>query len=84
MFYTVLAALLMLFLGSTLLDPWLREHLLLFLAWWAACAWITLLAVLLAVFDMLLIRAAGRRARQDLAKEVLRQKAAAEDDDAHA
>jgi hypothetical protein len=46
---------------------------LLFLVWWGGCAWITLLAVLLAVFDILLVRAAARRARHLLEQEVLRK-----------
>ena len=82
MFYAVLIALVMLFAGATVLDGWLRGHVLLFIAWWGACAWITLLAVLLALFDMLLIRAASRRARKELAEDYLRRNLPAEDDDA--
>lgn len=70
MFYGLIAALVMLFLGSAFFHP-LREHPLLFLAYWAACAWITLLAMLLAVFDLLMVRAAGRRARKELEAEYL-------------
>lgn len=71
MFYTVLAALVMLFLGVSLLWGWLRSHLLLFLLYWGVCAWITLTATLLAIFDMLLVRAAARRARRRLEAEYL-------------
>jgi len=75
MFYAVLAAMLMLFVGSVLIDAWLREHVFLLLAWWAACAWLTLLAVLLALFDMLLIRAAARQERRRLERAFLRKEA---------
>ena len=73
MFYALLAALSMLFAGAVLIDRWLREHLLLFIAWWVACAWLTLLAVLLALFDMLVLRAAARRERRRLEREFLRK-----------
>lgn len=71
MFYSVLAALLMLFAGATLLSEWLRAHPLTFLFYWAACAWITLLAVLMAIFDMLVVRARMRREQRRLAAEYL-------------
>jgi protein-S-isoprenylcysteine O-methyltransferase Ste14 len=71
MFYSVLGALVMLFLGATLLFDLLRRSPLLFMLYWFACAWITLLAVLLALFDLLLIRAAGRRERRQLESEYL-------------
>jgi hypothetical protein len=77
MFYALLAAMLMLFSGSVLIDRWLREHVLLLLVWWAACAWLTLLAVLLAFFDMLIIRAAARQERKRLERELLRRDAGA-------
>ena len=71
MFYGLLVALVMLFIGSTLLDRWLKEHPLLFLLYWFACAWVTLAAILLALFDLLMIRAAHRQARRQLKKEML-------------
>jgi hypothetical protein len=78
MFYDVIFALVMLFTGSTVLSGWLRENPLLFIVYWAACAWITLLAVLLAIFDMLLLRGAARRARRELEAEYLRKAKARE------
>ena len=71
MFFTMLGVLVMLFLGATFLDGWLREHPLLFLFYWLACAWGTLTAVLLALYDMLVIRADARREKRRLAKEIL-------------
>ncbi len=69
MFYDMIFALVMLFAGSSVLSGWLRANPLLFLAYWAGCAWLTLLAVLLAAFDILLVSAAGRRARRKLEAE---------------
>lgn len=72
MFYTVLGALVMIFAGSTflqaLLDP--KEHPILVLVYWAACAWITLLAVLLALYDLVKVRAAARSERRRLEREL--------------
>jgi hypothetical protein len=62
------AALLMLIGGSTLLrsalDP--RAHLGWFVLYWLACSWLTLTALLLAIFDLLLVRAQGRREQKEL------------------
>jgi len=72
MFATVLVAVGLLFSGSTflrlVLDP--RVHPGWFVLFWFACAWITLLAALLAVFDMLLVRAQARAAEKLLRKEI--------------
>jgi hypothetical protein len=75
MFYALLAAMLLLFAGSVLIEGWLREHVFLLFAWWAACAWLTLLAVLLALFDILVIRAAARQERRRLERELARKDA---------
>lgn len=68
MFVVVLGALLLVFAGSTFLqaplDP--HEHLLWFILYWLACAWLTLLAILLALFDLLMVRADGRARRKQL------------------
>ena len=79
MFYGTLAALIVLFTGATVLDQWLRERPFAFLVYWAACAWITLLCVLLAIFDLLLVRAQARRELRRIAQENLRE--SANDDD---
>jgi hypothetical protein len=70
MFYSILTALVLLFAGVTLLEKTLRAHPVAFLLYWAACAWITMLAVLLAVFDLLVVRAAARRERRRLHGEL--------------
>ncbi len=79
MFYSVLAALVMLFVGTVFQWPPPREHPLLFLAYWAVCAWITLLAVLLALYDLMKVRADAQRLRRELAEEHLEKKADDED-----
>ena len=73
MFYTVLGALVMIFAGSTFLRSLLdsKEHPLLVLVYWAGCAWITLLAVLLALYDMAKVRGAARRERRRIEREML-------------
>jgi hypothetical protein len=67
---SLLAAVIMLVAGLTVLQPWLNphEHPWRFILYWFVCAWDTLLVLLLALLDMLLIRAqarAARRAMQD-------------------
>jgi hypothetical protein len=71
MFYTTLASLVLLFLGATVLDARLTAHPFWFVVWWGVCAWLMLAAVLLAMFDLLMLRAAERKARRDLAKKIL-------------
>ena len=71
MFYSVIVALVLLFAGSTFLASLLRGHPFLFLIYWAGCAWITLLAVLLALYDMVKVRADVRRERRRLERELI-------------
>jgi hypothetical protein len=71
MFYSVLIAIILAFAGATFLWPLLRDHPLLFLGYWAACVWITFLAVMLALYDMAKVRDEGRRERQRLRAEYL-------------
>jgi len=73
MFYTTLASVMLLFIGSVLIDRVLREHPLWFVAWWGLCAWLMVASLLLALFDILMIRSAARKARRDLARKVLAQ-----------
>jgi uncharacterized membrane protein len=40
---------------------------------WAACAWMTILAVLLALFDMLIVRAEARTAARELKSGVAKE-----------
>ena len=63
---SLLAAVVMLVAGLTVLRPWLNphEHPWRFMLYWFLCAWDTLLVLLLALLDMLLIRAQGRAERK--------------------
>ena len=71
MFITLVIAMLMLFFGTTFLRPLLspREHPGWFLLFWLACAWLTLTALFLALFDLLMLRAQGRAARKILGEK---------------
>lgn len=58
--------------GLTILRPWLdpHEHPWRFILFWLACAWEVVLAVLLAVLDLLLMRAQERAARKALREQM--------------
>jgi hypothetical protein len=67
----LLVAIVMLVAGLTVLRPWLNwhEHPGRFILFWFACAWETLLVLLLALLDLLLIRAQAREARKVFREE---------------
>jgi hypothetical protein len=71
MFYIALAAVLMVFIGGVLIDPFLRTRPFLFIVFWGVCSWLTISAILLAVFDMLVVRAEGLAARRRLERDML-------------
>lgn len=64
--YIISAALVLLGLGVAVLDGWLAQHVLLFLLYWAACLWLTLTSMLLALYDMLAVRAELQKERREL------------------
>jgi hypothetical protein len=68
---SLLVAVTMLVAGLTVLRPWLNphEHPWRFIFFWFACAWETLLVLLLALLDLLLVRAQERAARRELQEE---------------
>jgi protein-S-isoprenylcysteine O-methyltransferase Ste14 len=72
MFVIVIAALLLLFAGSTFLAPLLDPHIRpgWFIFFWLVCAWITVTAALLALFDLLIVRARGRAEKRSLAQKI--------------
>jgi len=57
MFILVLGALVLLFSGTTFLQSALnpRQHPVWFILFWLLCAWLTLTATLLAIFDLLVV-----------------------------
>ena len=71
MFVVLLIALFMMVGGSTFLtsalDP--REHPPRFILFWLACAWVTVAALLLALFDLLMVRRDARALRENLLRE---------------
>ncbi len=71
MFIMLLVALVMLFVGSTFLNTMLLEKPVLLLGYWAVCAWLTFCALLLALYDMLVLRVAASRERRKLREEIL-------------
>ena len=69
--FSVLIAVVMLVAGLTVLRPWLNphEHPWRFLFFWFVCAWETILVLLLAFLDLLLVRAQARAARKAFREE---------------
>lgn len=68
---TMIVSLVMLIAGLTVLRVWLdpHEHPWRFVLFWFACAWNTVLMVLLALLDILLIRTQARAARKVLQQQ---------------
>jgi hypothetical protein len=68
---SLIIAVVMLVAGLTVLRPWLNphEHPWRFIFFWFACAWETLLVLLLALLDLLLVRAQARAAQKTLQEE---------------
>ena len=65
------AAVLILFAGATFLAGFLSARPAFFLVYWGFCAWLTVVILLLAVFDMLVVRAQARAAKRQLRKKIL-------------
>jgi len=70
MFVVVVVAMVMLFAGSTFLNGWLSGNPFMFLVYWAACGWLALTAVLLALFDILMVRVQIQREKRRLKEEI--------------
>jgi|SRR5450631_3325112 hypothetical protein len=68
---SLLIVVVMLVAGVTVLRPWLNphEHPWRFIFYWFACAWETVLVLLLAILDLLLVRAQARAARRAFREE---------------
>jgi hypothetical protein len=69
---SIAVALILLVTGLTVFRSWLdpHEHPWRFIFFWLACAWEIVLAVLLALFDLLLMRAQERAARKALREQM--------------
>lgn len=68
MVVVLIAAMLLMIVGGTLLQEPLNphEHPGWFVCYWLVCAWLTLTAILLALFDLLMIRSDARKAEREL------------------
>ncbi len=68
MVFCLAVAVLMLLAGFTVLQTTLnpREHPWFVILFWIACVWLTFTAMLLAIFDLLIIRSQGRKAQRAL------------------
>lgn len=71
MFLLLLAALALLLAGITFLAPMLNyhEHPGWFFFYWLACGWLTLTAMLLALFDLLMVRIQARKVERSLREQ---------------
>lgn len=69
----VVVAVGMLVLGATVLREVLNPHErpLWFICYWVVCAWFTVSMLLLALFDLLFVRAQARAARKEMARRVI-------------
>jgi len=72
MLYITGAAVIMVFAGSFIPSSWAREHLILFSIYWLLCAWLTITGILLALFDILLVRAGAKKIKRTLDDEYLK------------
>ena len=68
----LVGALLLIVAGSTFLREvsGSERRTLAFVLFWIACGWLTILAILLALFDLLLVRAQSRAARKALREQI--------------
>ena len=75
MFITLLVAMFMVFLGTTFLQPLFspRQHPGWFVFFSVTCAWLTLTALLLALFDLLILRVQDRAGRKILREKLNRE-----------
>jgi protein-S-isoprenylcysteine O-methyltransferase Ste14 len=79
---SLVVAIVLLMAGFTVLRPWLdpHEHPFRFILYWLACAWETVLILLLALLDLLLVRAQARAARKALQEQIDRSRDQAGED----
>ena len=81
MFWLIMVAMIMLFGGWVFLsEQWAPEHPWLYIFYWLVCIWLTLAGMLLALLDLLIIRATHRIARRRIEQEILKKGA---EDDSH-
>ena len=71
MFILLLVALGLVFSGSTFFESALnpRERPIWFILFWIVCGWLTLTALLLAIFDLLIVKVEARKAERIFREE---------------
>ena len=69
MFYLLAGALACVLVGGILFPDWLRHRPLIFLGFWLACAGMTLVSVVLACCDLIIVRIASRVAQRTLREQ---------------
>ncbi len=72
MFYLIIAAMVMVFVGAVFFFDW-REHPWRFIWYWMVVGGLTLLVSLLAFYDLLLTRLQHRRLQRELQRRMLEQ-----------
>jgi hypothetical protein len=70
---SVVGAAAMLFIGVTALGSWLVDRPFVFFVYWFACCWLTMLAILIALYDILILRRDSMRARRDMARRIVNE-----------
>ena len=71
MFYVIIAAMLMAFAGDMFFAEWLKENPWRSLLYYLACGWLTVVAALLAIYDILMLRLQHRVVRRRLREDML-------------
>ena len=75
MFWIILVALVQIFAGTVLMsDRWAHENPWLFLIYWFVCVWLTLTGMLLALLDLLILRATHRIQRRKIEEQILKKR----------
>jgi len=72
-------ALVLMILGTTVLRPALDPHERpgLFALFWLVCAWFTVTAILIAVFDLLIVTTTARKTERELREKIERDRTSA-------
>jgi hypothetical protein len=75
MLVLLVSAIALLICGSTFLQTFLnpREHPVRFIFFWGACGWLALTAILLAVFDLLIVKLEARKGERLLREKLNRR-----------
>ncbi len=72
MFWVMLVAMAMLFAGTVFMsNQWMRENPWTAIGYWLVCTWLTLTGMLLAVMDILVLRAIHRAARRKIERDLV-------------